>query len=204
MGLGARAAAPRDQAKAGSMPSLVSCSATFSAKAPSGIRSQETTRYFLPYWEMAAPTSGSLSDCQNSVPEGKRTVSEYEDGGFMRSLALDTSNSPPGRFSSRSDPRRTTSEGNAKVFSLSTVGMEASDRQRIGSRIRQARQEAGLTQQELAGLLGITTRSIQNYESGAIVPYRHLGHIELIASKRPAGCCARTEMATAGSAPCRI
>ena len=62
--------------------------------------------------------------------------------------------------------------------------MEASDRQRIGSRIRQARQEAGLTQQELAGLLGITTRSIQNYESGAIVPYRHLGHIELIASKR--------------------
>jgi len=70
LGLGARAAAPRDQAKAGSMPSLVSCSATFSAKAPSGIRSQETTRYFLPYWEMAAPTSGSLSDCQNSTRTG--------------------------------------------------------------------------------------------------------------------------------------
>ncbi|TML22189.1 MAG: helix-turn-helix domain-containing protein [Actinobacteria bacterium] len=55
----------------------------------------------------------------------------------------------------------------------------------IGTRIALARREAGLTQRELATLLGITARSVQNYESGAVVPYKHLGRIESIANKRP-------------------
>jgi len=63
--------------------------------------------------------------------------------------------------------------------------MERDERERIGARIRQARRESDLTQSELAALLGITSRSIQNYESGAIVPYRHLSRIELITRKRP-------------------
>lgn len=54
----------------------------------------------------------------------------------------------------------------------------------VGARIARARREAGYTQAELAQQLGITTRSIQNYESGAIIPYRHLARIELLTQKR--------------------
>lgn len=43
----------------------------------------------------------------------------------------------------------------------------------IGRRIARARVEAGLTQKELSADLEITTRSLQGYESGAVVPYRH-------------------------------
>lgn len=54
----------------------------------------------------------------------------------------------------------------------------------MGARIAAARREAGLTQRELAKRLGVTPRSIQNYESGAIVPYKHLRRIEVLAHKR--------------------
>src|SRR5262245_56075673 len=33
-------------------------------------------------------------------------------------------------------------------------------------------------------MLGVTARSVQNYESGAIVPWRHLSNIETITRKR--------------------
>lgn len=36
----------------------------------------------------------------------------------------------------------------------------------LGERIKEARKSKGLTQEELANLLGITTRGLQNYESG--------------------------------------
>ena len=58
------------------------------------------------------------------------------------------------------------------------------ERREIGARIATARREVGLTQRELAERLGVTPRSIQNYESGAIVPYRHLRRIEVMAHKR--------------------
>ena len=59
------------------------------------------------------------------------------------------------------------------------------DEQRdIGARIAAARREAGLTQRELADRLGVTTRSVQNYESGAVIPYKHLRRIETLARKR--------------------
>jgi transcriptional regulator with XRE-family HTH domain len=62
--------------------------------------------------------------------------------------------------------------------------VDVAERKRIGSRVRQARLETGLTQAELAEQLGITTRSVQNYESGAIVPWRHLSRIEVLTRKR--------------------
>jgi len=65
-----------------------------------------------------------------------------------------------------------------------TARVETAERRRIGSRITQARRERGLTQRELAEELGVTPRSIQNYESGTIVPWRHLGRIELVTRKR--------------------
>jgi transcriptional regulator with XRE-family HTH domain len=46
--------------------------------------------------------------------------------------------------------------------------------ERIGPRIAQARREAGMTQAQLADELGVTTRSLQGYEAGKVIPYRHL------------------------------
>jgi transcriptional regulator with XRE-family HTH domain len=62
--------------------------------------------------------------------------------------------------------------------------MATDEERQIGGRIAAARHEAGLTQRELAERLGVTTRSIQNYESGAVIPYRHLRRIEMLAQKR--------------------
>jgi transcriptional regulator with XRE-family HTH domain len=55
----------------------------------------------------------------------------------------------------------------------------------IGSRIAEARRRSGLTQRELAEILGVTTRTVQNYEAGVAVPYKHLRRIESLAHKRP-------------------
>jgi transcriptional regulator with XRE-family HTH domain len=66
--------------------------------------------------------------------------------------------------------------------------VDAVDRQErasIGTRIAQARRESGMTQADLASTLSVTVRSIQNYESGVSVPYRHLRAIEALAHKRP-------------------
>lgn len=49
----------------------------------------------------------------------------------------------------------------------------------IGKRIQQARKEAGgMTQRELADLLGVTERSVAAYEAGDVVPYRYLRQLE--------------------------
>ena len=62
--------------------------------------------------------------------------------------------------------------------------MEPDERRRIGARIARARRENGLTQADLAEQLGITTRSVQNYEAGVIVPWRHLRRIEVVTHRR--------------------
>lgn len=53
-------------------------------------------------------------------------------------------------------------------------GREDPGLQELGRRIAQARAAAQLTQQELADELGVTRRSVQGYEAGAVAPYRHL------------------------------
>jgi PAS domain S-box-containing protein len=61
------------------------------------------------------------------------------------------------------------------VEAASSTGRRGSDENvHIGRRIARGRNEAGLTQQELADRIGVTRRSIQAYEAGSIVPYRHL------------------------------
>jgi transcriptional regulator with XRE-family HTH domain len=47
----------------------------------------------------------------------------------------------------------------------------------LGARIREARMEAGLTQDELSDLVGVGKRQIQYYESGESNPYRTLRRI---------------------------
>jgi transcriptional regulator with XRE-family HTH domain len=62
---------------------------------------------------------------------------------------------------------------------------DAAMRERIGARIAQARKAQGLTQRDFAELLGVTVRSLQHYEAGRIVPYRHFPRMEAVTSKRP-------------------
>jgi predicted transcriptional regulator len=51
----------------------------------------------------------------------------------------------------------------------------------IGRRIALARKEAGaMTQTQLAGLLNVSARSVQDYEHGITVPWRHFERLEQI------------------------
>ena len=47
----------------------------------------------------------------------------------------------------------------------------------VGERIKQARQDAGFTQDELADLVGVGMRQIQYYEAGESDPYRRINKI---------------------------
>lgn len=56
----------------------------------------------------------------------------------------------------------------------------------IGQRIATARKEAeGMTQRELADLLGVTERSVAAYEAGTVIPYRFMRQLEQLLN-RPA------------------
>lgn len=55
----------------------------------------------------------------------------------------------------------------------------------IGARIAQARKEAGgMTQEELADLLNVSKRSVQDYEAGVTIPWRHFQRLETIFPNR--------------------
>lgn len=56
----------------------------------------------------------------------------------------------------------------------------------VGDRIRQARMEKGLTQDQLADLIGVGMRQVQYYEAGESDPYRKLAKIAE-ALNRPVG-----------------
>lgn len=55
----------------------------------------------------------------------------------------------------------------------------------IGARIQQARERAGLRQEDLAELLGVATRTIQNYEGGATKQYAKLRQIAALIGTTP-------------------
>lgn len=74
--------------------------------------------------------------------------------------------------------RSATEARNFRTFLL----MSELERDGITSRIGQARRDAGLTQEEMADLLGVIPRTIQNYESKR-VPWRHLKEIATITGK---------------------
>lgn len=69
----------------------------------------------------------------------------------------------------RSNSRRQSSRS-LRTFLLA-VQFEAKE---IGERIAQARREAGLTQEQLAEIASFSKRSLQDYEAGTTIPYRHL------------------------------
>jgi transcriptional regulator with XRE-family HTH domain len=53
-----------------------------------------------------------------------------------------------------------------------------------GSRIRQARLEKGLTQPELAAVCAFSMRSLQNWETGVSIPYKHFTELSKVLDKQ--------------------
>ena len=54
----------------------------------------------------------------------------------------------------------------------------------VKEQIAQARRDANLTQPELARMVGVTTRTVQNWEAGTRSPWRHIAEI-CIATRKP-------------------
>lgn len=57
------------------------------------------------------------------------------------------------------------------------------DQGAIGERIAKAREEAGLRQEDLAELVGVATRTIQNYEAGSTTAYRKINRISEVTGR---------------------
>jgi transcriptional regulator with XRE-family HTH domain len=69
----------------------------------------------------------------------------------------------------------------------------------VGERIALARKERGLTQEELAKGLGVTPRSVQGYEAGSVIPYRHFRRLAEITEREVSWFLHGTEDATPSS-----
>ena len=54
----------------------------------------------------------------------------------------------------------------------------------VKEQIAQARRDANLTQAELAEMVGVTARTVQNWEAGTRSPWRYIAEI-CIATRRP-------------------
>jgi transcriptional regulator with XRE-family HTH domain len=59
-------------------------------------------------------------------------------------------------------------------------GRQTAEKQAIGKRVAEARRRAGLTQKELADLVGVGQRAIQGWELGRSHPYRRLAALERV------------------------
>lgn len=57
--------------------------------------------------------------------------------------------------------------------------------QEIGARIAQARKESGLTQEQVADVASFSKRSLQDYEAGVTIPYKHLRELAGIFRRKP-------------------
>lgn len=54
----------------------------------------------------------------------------------------------------------------------------------IGDRIRLARKERGLTQEDLAAMASFSKRSLQDYENGVTIPYRHFRQLGRLLNRK--------------------
>jgi PAS domain S-box-containing protein len=76
----------------------------------------------------------------------------------------------------RAAPFVSAADGVVGVILVVLTADEAADAragEAVGRRIAAARRAAGLTQKQLAAMIGVTRRSVQSYEAGAVVPYKH-------------------------------
>lgn len=79
---------------------------------------------------------------------------------------------------SRTGPaRKKSSSQNARNLRRLLVEAMALEPQEIGARIKRARELAGLRQEDLADIINVSNRTVQNLEAGDVKPYVHLGRI---------------------------
>ena len=83
------------------------------------------------------------------------------------------------RSSGRTGTARKPAATNARNFRTFLL-MQQFEAEVIGARIKQARKEAGMTQEDLAAVCSFSKRSLQDYEYGVTIPYRHLTELALI------------------------
>lgn len=75
-----------------------------------------------------------------------------------------------------------TNDRNYRTFLL-VAQLEA---KAIGQRIAQARAEAGLTQEQVGDLATFSKRSLQDYETGVTIPYKHMRELSEILEREVA------------------
>lgn len=78
---------------------------------------------------------------------------------------------------------RTSAATNARNFRTFLL-VSRFEAQAIGARIALARNEQGMTQEELAGAASFSKRSLQDYEAGVTIPYKHLRELSALLGKR--------------------
>jgi transcriptional regulator with XRE-family HTH domain len=64
------------------------------------------------------------------------------------------------------------SSQNAKNFHTFLLMQQLAAKE-IGQRLALARKEAGMSQEDLAELVDVSKRSLQNHEAGTFIPYKH-------------------------------
>lgn len=69
-----------------------------------------------------------------------------------------------------------TNDRNFRTFLL----MAQLEARAIGTRIKQARLEAGMTQEDVADVATFSRRSLQDYENGVTIPWKHLREISAL------------------------
>jgi PAS domain S-box-containing protein len=90
------------------------------------------------------------------------------------------------------------------IVLLTATGAKAPARAaEIGARIAEARKRAGLTQHSLATHLGVTRRSIQAYEAGAVIPYKHLDRLGELLDRSPSWLLTGERSEATAAAPIR-
>ena len=63
--------------------------------------------------------------------------------------------------------------------------MQQFEAKEIGLRIKQARVERGMTQEDLAEVASFSSRSLTDYETGVTIPYRHLRELSRLLGRSP-------------------
>jgi transcriptional regulator with XRE-family HTH domain len=81
-------------------------------------------------------------------------------------------------------PSRTQGLATTKARKLRTFLLEMQfNPLEIGARIKQARLEAGLTQNDLAGMGSFSYRSVQGWETGERIPFKHFAELSQLLRK---------------------
>lgn len=79
---------------------------------------------------------------------------------------------------------RTSAATNSRSFRTFLLVSQFEARE-IGARIALARNERSMTQEELAGAASFSKRSLQDYEAGITIPYKHLKELSVLLGHKP-------------------